>query len=352
MKLGSIDKAVEELSTTAKLQKKIRFLEAELKTIITQRDESKRYAAFASEVASLKPTLFPWERAAKSSKQHRVTATAFLSDCHFDEVVTADQVEGVNEYNRKIAAARLENFFDNTVELSKHYSGSLKIEGLVLPMGGDIFSGNIHDELKETNESTILESILYWSEHLASGIEYLSKNFDHVFIPAVVGNHSRQSKKPRAKGRVRENFDWFLYKILERELRHLPNVRFQVSESADCQYSVYNTKYLLTHGDQFRGGGGIAGLLSPLMIGESRKRKRQQAVQKPFDYLIIGHWHQRAMFKNIIVNGSLVGYDEYAFVSNFDYTPPQQSFWLTDEKHGITVTAPIHVQGRNERYRA
>src|ERR1700728_1840410 len=88
------------------------------------------------------------------------------------------------------------------------------------------------------------------------------------------------------------------------------------------------------------------------MIGDARKRKRSQAAKKPYDYLVMGHWHQRADFKGIIVNGSLKGVDEYSYDSNFDLEPPEQSFWITDPKHGKTIVAPIHVLGKNEPWMA
>jgi hypothetical protein len=46
--------------------------------------------------------------------------------------------------------------------------------------------------------------------------------------------------------------------------------------------------------------------------------------------MIMGHWHQLKFFGNIIVNGSVSGLDEYAFLNNFGYEPPRQAFWVTD----------------------
>lgn len=89
-----------------------------------------------------------------------------------------------------------------------------------------------------------------------------------------------------------------------------------------------------------------------MMIGDARKRKRSQAIRQPYDYLIVGHWHQLMYLKRMIVNGSLKGYDEYAFDSNFEYEPPQQAFWLTDARHGVTVQTMVHVQDDSEPWSA
>ena len=88
------------------------------------------------------------------------------------------------------------------------------------------------------------------------------------------------------------------------------------------------------------------------MIGDARKRQREQAVRRPYDYMIMGHWHQLSFLRNLIVNGSLKGYDEYAYISNFHYEPPRQAFWLTDSTHGVTIQAPIHVASTDEDYSA
>ena len=239
----------------------------------------------------------------------RAVVTALLSDCHFDEVVDPVQVYGLNEYNREIATQRLQAFGENLVKITHQYIDGVKLEGLVLAMLGDMVGGNIHEELKETNEAGIIETVLYWSTELASLVEYLEDYYPSIFIPCVVGNHGRLDRKPRAKGRAVENFDYLLYKMLQRHFDGHDNITFAIPTSSDYQYKVYNTVYRITHGYQFRGGGGIAGLLSPLMIGDSRKRKNAQQVQRPYDYLMMGHWHQRASFKGIIVNGTTKGVD-------------------------------------------
>lgn len=285
-----------------------------------------------------------------SSNQDDAVATSFLSDLHLDEVVKPEEIRGVNAYNREIAKRRLKKFFESTLQLTFDHMKGINVVGLNLPLGGDMFSGNIHEELRMTNETGILESLLYWSEQLVAGVKMLANEFDAIHIPCVVGNHGRMSMKPIMKNRARDNFDWFLYHLIARELREDPSVTFDISESADTIFQTYAVRYLLTHGDQFRGGGGIAGLLSPLMIGASRKSRRQQAINMPYDYMIMGHWHQYAQFKNIIVNGSLKGYDEFAFINNFDFEPPRQAYWLTQPRHGMTICGPLHVEDPDARY--
>lgn len=293
-----------------------------------------------------------WTTQARKKGSRGAIATAFLSDVHLDEVVDPAQVNWINAYNREIATGRLRLFFENTIEVARDYLSGLTYEGLVLPLGGDIFAGIIHEELSESNEGTIFESMLYWTDPVCAGIKLARDAFGRVFLPCVVGNHGRRRRKPHAKHRAQDNFEYLFYHLLAKLLKDEKGIEFVIAEAADLPYQVYETRYVLTHGDQFRGGSGIAGMLSPLMLGNARKQEREHAVRRPYDYLVMGHWHQLAFLRGLIVNGSVSGYDEYAFISNFRFEPPRQAFWVTDPVHGVTITAPIHVAVKDEVYSA
>lgn len=320
--------------------------------ITAQADQLTRLAA-ASDLlkdissAQLEP---PKWLLSSSGKTHRAIATAALSDTHFDEVVNPAEIGGVNAYNREIAQLRLRRFFGNTVKLGKEIFSGIHMDGLVMPILGDIVTGNIHEELAQTNAAAILDTCLFWSEEIAAGMEHLLAFYGKIFVPCVVGNHGRLSKKPRHKGRVRDNFDYMIYSLLARHYRNNDRVSFLIPDSSDAQFQIYKTRYCATHGDQFRGGSGIAGALSPLLLGDARKRKRNSATNTPYDYMLMGHWHQSIDTNGIICCNSLKGYDEYAANSNFAFSEPSQSFWLTDPEKGRTVCAPIHVRDSAEKW--
>ena len=321
--------------------------------LLKEREESAKLLKLFSFIQDAQITVPDWTtKQPKRAAGRAAIPTAFLSDVHLDEVVRPEQINYVNAYDRQIAEARLRLFFENTIEIANEYLHGLTYEGLVLPLGGDLFSGIIHEELIETNAATIFDSLLYWAEPLCAGIKLARDAFGRVFLPCVVGNHGRRQRKPHAKNRAQDNFDYFFYHLVKKLLSGEKGIEFAISDSADQPYTIYETRYLLTHGDQFRGGSGIAGMLSPLLIGDSRKREREQAVKRPYDYLIMGHWHQLAFLRGLIVNGSVKGYDEYAFTNNFRFEPPRQAFWVTDPRHGVTIQAPIHVQAKNEKWTA
>ena len=277
----------------------------------------------------------------KRTKQHHATPWLMLSDLHLDEVVRPEEISFVNAYNRDIARLRLENTVQRFVKVTRDYWTGLTYDGAVVALGGDIFSGDIHEELSETNEDTMLGSLDYWIDHLGAAIAMVADEFGHVHVPVVVGNHGRTTRKPRAKLRARDNFDWFLGRALQRMFRDNPRVTFDVSDNADCPIPSYDRTVMLTHGDQARGGGGIGGIWPPIMRLDARKRARYDAVDQGYDLLVMGHWHQLVYGKNFIVNGSMKGYDEYAHMNSFEFEPAQQAAWLMTPEHGKTWTAPI-----------
>lgn len=287
-----------------------------------------------------------WTRRTPKPGKHHGTPWLLLSDLHLDENINPAEIGGVNAYNRRIAEMRLRATFEQAVKVCRNYWTGITYDGIVAPLAGDLFSGDIHEELTETNEDTMLGSILHWSDQLAAGISLLADEFGRVHVPVVVGNHSRRTRKPRAKFRARDNFDWFTGHLLARTFAKDKRVTFQVGDAADALVDSYGSRVCITHGDQARGGGGIGGIYSPIMRLDARKRQRAQAISQPYDLLVMGHWHSLIFGPAWIVNGSLKGYDEYAAVENFGYEPPQQALWLMTPEHGKTWTAPILPQDR------
>jgi len=289
-----------------------------------------------------------WLRSKPTKKTvHRGIANLLLSDLHLDEVVFEAQMGGVNAYNRTIAERRLKATVERACEVAKDYINGIHYDGITVWLGGDIFSGNLHEELRNTNEAPIMASFDFWIDPMVAALRLLADEFGSVHVPGCVGNHGRNSHKPIMKNRVEDNFDWLFYRVLSRELRGDTRFTWQLPVTADVTVKHYDHTYLLTHGDQFRGGSGISGIQTPLALGAFRKSKRQQAVNDPFDTMLIGHFHQYMTIPGIIVNGSLKGYDEYAAISNFGFEVPQQAFWITTPERGPAFH--VAVQPMNKK---
>jgi hypothetical protein len=269
-----------------------------------------------------------------------------LTDTHFDEVVRPEEVFDYNAYDRGIAEKRLRRWAEKTVSLSRDHISGMNWEGLTIFVGGDIFSGTIHEELTETNADTLYGSVVHWMEHVEAALLELADYFGRVHVAVTVGNHGRRTRKPRAKLRVRDNIEWMFWRVIERGLRADKRFTWTIPEAMDTFVTVYSTRYQLTHGDQFRGGSGISGVLTPLMLGSHRKTRKAMAMGQPYEVLVLGHFHQYLTLPGVIMGGTLKGYDEFASSINVIPAPPSQAFWVTAPKWGVSIQAPIHVGDR------
>ena len=300
---------IQEITALSRQLSKVRteasILKAHVKELESDLDQAEIRGQLFTQLAghTYKPPTWLTRKPRKSSG----VVCTILSDTHFDEVVRPEEINFRNEYNREIAVERLKTYFQKVILLTKEYITGIDYEGCVLFLGGDIFSGDIHEELSETNEDTMLASVIFWTEQITAGINLLAEHFNYVHVPCVVGNHGRRTRKPRHKLRVKDNFDWFLSKTLEQRFIGNNKVTFDVAAGADLMVEVQDTTYLLTHGDQAKGGGGIGGIWPPLMRMVAKKRNNVD-----FDYMVLGHFHQLIMAPSsgFLLNGSLKGYDE------------------------------------------
>lgn len=275
--------------------------------------------------------------------------TLFASDWHWAEVVDPAQINGVNEYNLEIAHRRARRLVEKTVMLLRDCFAGAEYPGIVFALGGDMVSGDIHDELAVSNEVDIMPCVLDLIGVLAWCVRALADEFGRVFVPCVSGNHGRNTPKIRAKGRNHTSFDWLAYCMLAREFANDERVHFLIPDGPDAYYRVYGTRYLLTHGDQFRGGDGMIGALGPIIRGDHKKRSRAGQVDMAYDVLLLGHWHQLIQLQRLIVNGSLKGYDEYAYSNNFGFERARQALWITHPEHGITFNMAVNVDETPEQ---
>ena len=333
---------LKQLSNEEKQRREIKGLKSQVKDLTSEAIDTTRLRTLIHGMANTPSTPPTWLVKHSKGCNSFGTPTLFLSDLHWGEHVYPEQINGINSYNLPVARARLKRTFTQTVRLLRDYLADGAYEGIVVALGGDMMSGNIHEELRETNDAHILACVADLHDHMVAGLEMMADEFGRVFVPCVVGNHGRLDKKPRAKGAVRDNFEWILYHYIQKHFANDDRVTVIISESLDYVYKVHNHTYLLTHGDQFRGGSGIAGPMTPWALGDHRKRKRQDAIKQPFDTMIFGHWHQLFWGNgSFICNGSLKGYDEYAFRSNFSVQEAMQALWITHPEHGITFQMPV-----------
>lgn len=272
------------------------------------------------------------------------------SDFHYGERIDPSQIGGVNEYNTTIAKKRVHKLVDTTIDLAFNHMGTAKTvyPGIIIALGGDMISGNIHDELAETNDRTPWQAVNDLTDLLAGCVDKMATKFGNVYLPCVVGNHGRGTHKPRFKNRVFTSFDWSIYTNLERHFKDNKHIRFSIPSEADAHFNVFGHRHLLTHGDALgvKGGDGIIGALGPVARGAIKIGRAEAQIGRDFDTLVMGHFHQTLWLPGIHVNNSLKGFDEFAMLAmRAKYSRPSQSLWFVHPEHGITARWEVFLEG-------
>jgi hypothetical protein len=285
-----------------------------------------------------------WVKPRRRSGAHVATPVLMLSDLHLDEVVDPAEMDGLNAFDRDIAHARLERTVNKTVDYLRRYTAGATLNGIVVALLGDIITGAIHEELAKTNESPVPDTIVHWVPALASALTYLADELGQVFVPCVDGNHDRLGKRIQYKQRALESFAWIIYHWLADTLRDDDRITFSISAAPEQIVPVYDTRFLLAHGDAPRGGGGIGGIWPPIVRWVTKKHDTLASQGRPFEYALIGHWHQEVWGANFVINGALKGYDEYARGNAFRFEPPKQCLFLVTPERGVSTRTAIFCE--------
>lgn len=287
----------------------------------------------------------PWSKS-KARRKGAATALIMLSDLHLDEITKPSEVGGMNAYNRDIALKRLQKTADGAVNMGKNLMGGFEYEGAIVILGGDMVAGSLHDDTIFNEESSMIPTVDFWVDHLAKFLETIADAYGSTHVVSVVGNHGRLSLKPRMKGRTEDSWDHLLALMIQRHLKADKRFSWNIPLCADAYVEIYGRRMLITHGDQMKGGGGLAGLVNPASIFDARKRKRNASMGDEHDHMWVGHFHSYTRTGKVTVNGSMKGLDEYAFLNNFAYEEPIQAFAVITREHGVTLEAGIYSGDR------
>lgn len=331
------------------LKTKVKLLEKDLESIQRHNDDAAAIRKTIYGLASATPEPPKWVLGSHGKGLSGVPMTIW-SDWHWGEVVNPAEMAGVNKFNRTIAKQRLKHLVESTIDLCFNHMTNPDFPGIVICLGGDMITGNIHEELQDTNEGYVQQTLLELQEQLITALTLMAEKFKRVFVPCVVGNHGRISHRPRMKGHVYDSYEWNLYCQLERYFKNDRRFQFLVPEETDAYFTVLGHRFLLTHGDTLgvKGGDGIIGCLGPIARGAHKLGRSEAQIGRDFDTMVIGHWHTyvpRGDSIPVIVNGTLKGYDEYARLGlRVPYTRPSQALWFVHEKYGITAQWPIYLE--------
>jgi hypothetical protein len=255
------------------------------------------------------------------------------SDAHAAEIVSAEETNGANEYNWEIMLKRHADIRNGV--LSYQENRPYPIEKLHIFGLGDMLSGNIHEELAETNEMPMAEATVQFGLDAADWIESFIPHFKTIRIACVVGNHPREKKKQPSKHRF-SNGDWVSYQVMKQRLAKYDCIEFEVPKPQRFPVEVCGKNLLLMHGDGIRSTmvdvpwGGI--------IRFTNKLQNQYAqMGMPIDHFLLGHYHEANIVRNrrILMNGSIKGLDEYSMDRFGGGSNPEQNLLTFHKNRGL-----------------
>ncbi len=265
-------------------------------------------------------------------KKGKRTATPvfFLSDLHFGETVTLEESMGQNHYDIEEAHRRFNKCLDNMLWLRADMARTQSCDDTLLVLGGDMVSGDIHDELKETNDGGLLDQCAAAVSAIAPGIKAMADvTPGTLHIVCVGGNHGRLTKKKQIKNNFQHSVEHIgVYHPLRLALGDMGGkIAWHIPRAERFLFDVHGRKISIQHGDMIRSQGGIGGVLVPMTRYVTRDDKA--------DLYMFGHFHQADAYGRVIINGSLIGESAYTGWLGVESRPPEQVAFLLDASWGV-----------------
>lgn len=213
-------------------------------------------------------------------------ATLMVSDLHYGIKVDNQ----FNYYDTEVAEDRLKQLTNKTIQYcKKHDISHLNIELL-----GDMVSGTIHTGVRVQQEEDIIQQIIDCAELLSNMVNDLAEHIENVTVYSVYGNHGRT--EPNKHDAInRENYERLIYYFMKNRVK---GVRFIDSQGEDfIKYYDFGKTFVISHGDKDKQATSIETYSK--MLGEQ------------VGEVHLGHFHEFKEIGNVIVNGSIVGSDDY-----------------------------------------
>ena len=267
---------------------------------------------------------------------------AVLTDTHVGEQVFSSQLMSMNSYDYDIFNRRLSGWASQVINLATFRRNVCPINELIVPMLGDMVSGDIHEELSRTNLDNCMMQMLHAASSIAQALMFLAPHFQTIKVPCVVGNHGRMTRKPPMKDKYMD-WDYLAYQWMAAFCAKQKNIQFDIPKSFAHIVDIAGKNVLMFHGDAISGGGSSASISR--MIGNMRgifqfKQALESTIVEhdgvmpgTFSDVMMGHFHRVDVMDigtgSVYICGTVKGGDEFALQRVQAMTPPKQvvTYW-------------------------
>jgi hypothetical protein len=331
-----VDETADEIAML-RLKRENAAHEVARKRLIQDLADREEQIQILKELRASKPLGPVVARSTVGAMQRQAVPVMLCSDWHVEEPVNPAAISGLNRYDLDIADRCITDMADAYEWMLRDPRFDCR-QGVVW-LGGDLYSGYIHEELVEGNFLSPTQAVLWLQERIERMLRSIAAqcpNLERIIVPCNDGNHGRLTHKIRVSTRTANSLEWLLYKTLAARMADDPRFEFDIADGDWTYVDVFNRTLAFTHGDSFQYGGGVGGISIPIRRGISRQFQHRKV-----DYFSLGHFHQRNDFGDIAVNGSMIGFNAYAQRIHASPEKRQQSWFLIDSERGKFISAPI-----------
>lgn len=272
----------------------------------------------------------------KSSNKKEEYSVLDLSDVHYGMINEVfDSNVGVKRvtYNTEIFKKEMVSLYNSVGQIHELLSSAYKLRKLYINVLGDIITNDrIFKGQAFHIEGCVGKQLDEVSVYLITFINNLLRFYEVIEVNAVVGNHGRSSDNYKTDEPVENNFEWHLYRIIQRAFENDRRVKVIVPTSYEHLVNVGPWKHLIAHGDKMRGSSKsyIERQVKDLIVNVGN-----------FDVLDMGHFHFCGKTPvgeavSVMHNGCWIEKDDYAFRVFKQYSIPAQHFYGCNDKRKLT----------------
>ena len=249
-------------------------------------------------------------------------AVLLFSDLH----IGIDCDNYYNKYNLEVAQERVSTLLTQVTQ----YCYMHRVQRLNVINLGDLINGIIHTSSRIEQEMDVVEQVMYAAEILSQFLNELTKLGIEIVYRSVSDNHSRiiaDKNQHIEKEQFSRLIDWYVAERLKDTSIAMPesSVDFSIGK-----FNVFGKTIMFSHGHW-----GNKNSSAQEFIGLTREW---------VDYICLGHYHSPAAKEyqgcKVIINGSIVGTEQYAF-SRHLFTKPSQKLLIFTENSNDLIDIDI-----------
>lgn len=295
-----IGKLEKEVGTKFNLQEKVEEVVKSLKIKVTKKKKAKKIRKGAE----------------------KVDVVAMLNDTHIGQIIDAEEIGGLNNFDFKEAGRRVAMYIKE-VGTYKNYKRD-QVETLHLALNGDLLSGVIHN--LTTKSQHLLTFQMNGLLHiLTNAIEYLRTEYANINVYGIAGNHDRMIHKEGGKRATVEEYDSYsniVFYALSTVFRNCPDVKFNFPKTPYVFMDLPGGRAMVVHGHNIfsKALGNIGRSINVKGLTEAIRDFNAGEIAKgnePIKLLLLGHVHNFGHFVNVdgvevVIAPSLSGLDTFA----------------------------------------